>query len=207
MYCIANEVYHGLIMPHQYIRGIELLTHKYGKRATLVTNANLNFPMYSHSDIIGADFFAYQYSISREGVKDVGAVAQMFLEDAEKTYRWFPHVLLKRYYLVVKYLQWKAQKQNFNPEYFRKKLLKVLKVTQKLFKPYLIAEYGYCDDPKLLSVLFNQMPLEYMCGHIWYNWTNFDPNVDGRVENQGLFDEFGKICKRLERLKQKINHR
>ena len=89
LYCIANEVYHGFLMPHGYLDQLHILTRKVTGRPTLVTNANLNFPKYYGADVIGADFFTYRYSISRQGASDVGAVAQMFLEMPARPINYF----------------------------------------------------------------------------------------------------------------------
>ncbi|MHA1611826.1 MAG: hypothetical protein ACTSVZ_12465 [Promethearchaeota archaeon] len=201
IYCINNECYHGFRSPHRYLDAVHHLTRRITQRPTLVTNANLNRPWYFGSDLIGADFFTYRYSISSQGYDDVGAVARMFLEDAAELYRLFPRVWIQFYPLFERYLRYKAQRNNFDPKYFQQNLLKVLKQTQKVNKPYVVCEYGYTDDPDQLEIIFAHMPVQEMQGHIWYNWSNFDPKVEGKITNRPLFNNFKDICHRLARIK------
>lgn len=201
IYCINNECYHGFFSPHRYLDAVNHLTHRVTHTPTLVTNANLNFPKYFKSDIIGADFFTYRYSISSQGFQDVGAVAQMFLEDASQLYSWFPQKWKGGYQYLVQYLQKKAAKNNFDPRYFQQNLLKVLRTTQKWKKPFLVCEYGYTDEASQLPEIFAHMPIREMQGHIWYNWTNFDCMVKGKLSNISLFEKFKEMCLRLERIK------
>lgn len=202
LYCINNEAYHGMFSPKLYTQKVHQLTKKYGGRPTLLTNANLNFPWIFCADVIGADFFTYKYSISRNGNQDVGAVARMFFEDAQKTYKFFPKIVIRYYYLVEKYLAWKARKENFDPSYFHQMLMKLLKKTKKHKKPYIIAEYGYSTYPDHLDIIFAQMPILEMQGHIWYNWINFDQHLIGKISNYPLYNKFKEICEKLEKIKK-----
>lgn len=201
IYCINNEVYHGFLSPHHYLNAVQSLVSKRTTRPTLVTNANLNFPKYYKADIIGADYFMYKYSISRNDEEDVGAVFQMFLEDAAKVYSLFPKLILRSYPLLVKYLKFMAKKSNIDFKQYQGNLLKVLKQTQKYSKPYIIAEYGYTEDPQYLDQIFSHMPITSMEGHIWYNWVNFDTEILGKIDNRPLFEKFKKITHKLEKIK------
>jgi hypothetical protein len=201
--CISNEVYHGFLCPHSYLDNVQRLSKKYSPVPTLVTNANLNFPWYFKSDIIGADFFTYKYSISRDGVEDVGAVAQMYFEDARKLYKWkwFPKAILHYYPFVVKYLKKKARTANFSPGYFRKNMYKLYNQTKKRHKPFLVCEYGYTEHPEHLDHIYQNMPIREMMGHVWYNWINFDENMEGKITNQPLYDKFKIYLKRIKKIK------
>ncbi|WP_371804619.1 hypothetical protein [Candidatus Lokiarchaeum ossiferum] len=201
IYCINNEVYHGLLSPHRYLDAVQRNISKKTNRPTIVTNANLNFPKYYNADIIGADYFMYKYSISRNDEEDVGAVFQMFLEDAAKIYSIFPKIILRSYPLMVKYLKFMAKKSNIDFKQYQKNFLKVLKQTQKHKKPYIIAEYGYTEDPQYLDRIFSHMPVKSMEGHIWYNWVNFDTEISGKINNLPLFEKFKDITQRLAKIK------
>ncbi len=203
LYCINNEAYHGFVSPKRYTKRVNKLTHLLGKRPTLLTNANLNYPWLFCADVIGADFFTYKYSISRDGAQDVGAVARMFLEDAQNTYKIFPKSILNYYYLFETYLARKARKKNFDPAYFGTNLLKVLKQTQKRKKPYIIAEYGYTNHAQDLDAIYSHMPILCMQGHIWYNWLNFDEKIQGSISNEPLFLKFKEICEKIKKIKIK----
>ncbi len=79
----------------------------------------------------------------------------------------------------------------------------MLKSARKHNRPCIIPEYGYIDEPLKMDEIFAHMPLTQMAGHIWYNWSNFDPNIDGIIENIPLFEKFKEICKKLDVIKKK----
>ncbi len=151
---------------------------------------------------MGADFFTYKYSISRGGNQDVGAVAKMWLEDTEHDLKYFPKFAYKINDLIMHVYRKKALKENLNYFYFYKNLLKTKRVAEKAKKPLLLTEYGYLDDPNVLNTLYDYLLIKDLCGHVWYNWTNFDPNLDGTIEKSALFDRFKAICIQIEKIKQ-----
>ena len=201
-YCINNEAYYGFLSPHRYLDSIQSLVKKYSNRPTLITNANLNFPKYYKADIIAADFFMYKYSISRDNEDDVGAVFQMFLEDAKNVYKIFPEWILKSYPYLIEILKQKAKKKNIDFPQFQKNILNVMKQTKKNKKPFIVAEYGYTEHPDYLETIFAHMPILSMEGHIWYNWINFDEKMEGKISNLPLFEKFGECCARMEKIKK-----
>lgn len=210
IYCISNESYHGFRTPLKYLQAVNHLVKRMTHRLTIMTNANLNHPFYLGADIVGADFFTYRYSISSQGYSDVGAVLRMMFEDAADVYRIFPKSQLLHFYpAIVKYLNFRAKHGNFDPKYFQKNLLKVLHHAQSLNKPYIVCEYGYVDSPELLDIIYAHMPLKQMNGHIWYNWSNFDVNISGKISNLPLYEKFRDICRRLgdyhRRLKRNLD--
>lgn len=204
LYGISNETYHGLFSPTQYLRAVHHLVKAVADRPTLATNANLNFPPFTGSDVLGADYFLYRYSISRdtEGVADVGAVARMVLEDAIETYPAPVGLKMVRHFFpfVVRALQARARSRNVDPGYFRTQIWRNIKRARRVGKPLLVAEYGYTEDPAHARLIWPNLFLAHVAGHVWYNWINFDPDVDGRVENMALFAEFRRFVGRCRAL-------
>ena len=80
-------------------------------------------------------------------------------------------------------------------------LRKVLKGAQRANKPYLICEYGYTEHAEHIPIIFDQMPVREMVGHVWYNWINFDERIKGKISNPRLFNAFKAMVGRLERIK------
>ncbi len=200
MYCISNETYHGFLAPVKYIDGVNKLVKKFSTRPTLATNSNLNVPTYTGSDIIGADYFMYKWSISREGNQDVGSVARMFFEDAREVYQVLPNLLLKVFPYIQRFTRWLARKENESTKYFRRQIYRKIKVAKKIGKPLLIAEYGYSEDLGHFERIWPHMCFsEDIAGHVWYSWINFDPDMDGEVENTALFKKFAEKIAFLER--------
>ncbi|GAB4307556.1 MAG: hypothetical protein Kow0069_05160 [Promethearchaeota archaeon] len=199
-YCVSNEAYHGLTSPTRYLDAVVRLVKERTTRPTLATSANLNFPTYLGADLLGADYFTYRWSISRdpEGTRDVGAVAKMFLEDAAGAgvrvpgLKWLVGPGWTKFLRLLRAL---AKRGNVSSEYFRRRVWGKVQAGRRARKPVFLAEYGYCDDVDHLKLVFNNVPWRELAGHAWYNWTNFDPDVDGRVENVALFEAFGRAVR------------
>ncbi len=193
MYCISNECYYGLFTPINYLKKVNTLVKKMTDRPTLSTHSIMNILRFTESDILGGSYFSYNFSMTgKHGVEDVGKVLQMRIEDAYSLYKFFPKVFLNKFYLLERILKWLAMHEPKNSKGFRKRLFSLVKISRKYKKPVFVAEYGYADNMEQFNRIWDKIFVSEMMGYCWYSWVNFDRNMDGRVENKILFDEFKK---------------
>jgi hypothetical protein len=162
-------------------------------RPTLSTHSIMNILRFTESDILGGSYFSYNFSMTgKHGVEDVGKILKMRLEDAYSLYKFFPKVFLNKFYLLEQILMWLAKHEPKNSKAFRKRLYSLVKISHKYKKPVFVAEYGYADTMEQFNRIWDNIFVSEMLGYCWYSWINFDTNMDGRVENKILFDEFKK---------------
>ncbi|TXT56200.1 MAG: hypothetical protein BAJALOKI1v1_1980005 [Promethearchaeota archaeon] len=203
IYCISNESYYGAFTPVRYLTMVNNIVKQLTDRPTISTTANLNFPTFFGADILGADYFMYKWSISRGDNKDVGSVAQMFFQDGTSSYMKGIFHLISRYFFIGTWIIQHLAQKNYNKDYFRKRIWSKIKKAHKRGKPVLISEYGYTDNVEEMNKIWPNILLKEIIGHVWYSWLNFDPNMDGKVENRALFHNFRKHISRINTIIKK----